>query len=427
MILEQRLRALSVGQRMAIMLGVLLLPLAAMSAISMIVLNQQEMGYRASVDESIHTLLPLTTLEHYLQRSLVDELETETHESVPDFAALTDNIDRSFSAIQSTGATKDLPRQLIDEAHQAWSQARPAVRKLVEQAHSADLAIDAASQASTQRELQQAIHDVSLARQRLTDIIRSRYARAARQRHQQLISLVWGWALIMVLAALMLTVLLRSLLRPIRQLGRAAARLGNGEAGVRAPVAGNDELTALAERFNDMASLWETRRQHLLSEATQDALTGLLNRRGILDTLDTELAAHQRQHRELSLFMMDLDRFKAINDEYGHSAGDRALIWAAEKMHEALRETDYLGRYGGDEFLAILTTTSHAQAQQIARRLTHTVMQAAASDPRHPGISVGVASTSLSGWEAATLIDAADQALYQTKQRHRQVGANREN
>lgn len=419
MSLESRLRTLSVGQRIALMLGTLLLPLAVMSAISMIVLNRQEAGYRASVEESIYTLLPLTTLEHYLQHALIDELEAQTQESVPDFAALTDNIDRSFSSIESTSASADLQRNLIDDARKAWLGARPSVRRLIEQVHRTTPETGI-STVIAQRELQQAIRDIGLARQQLANIIRGRYNRAAQERHRQLMALVWGWSVLLVLAALMLTAVLRSVLRPVQQLGRAATRLGNGEMSVRVPAVGHDELTALAERFNDMAAYWESSRQSLLSEATQDALTGLLNRRGVLAILSGELAAHQRRHEPLSVFMMDLDRFKTINDQFGHSAGDRALIWVTRRMRDMLRESDYLGRYGGDEFLAVLPRTPAAQAQQIARRLAQTITQASARDPAHPGISIGVASTPDNGWNATRLIDAADCALYEIKQRHRQ-------
>ena len=80
---EHHVRQLSVGQRVAVIIALLLLPMAVLSIVSAAVLNDQEMAFRESVEESIHTLLPLTTLEHYLQRALVDELEAQSNEPVP--------------------------------------------------------------------------------------------------------------------------------------------------------------------------------------------------------------------------------------------------------------------------------------------------------------------------------------------------------
>jgi hypothetical protein len=127
---EQRLRRLSVAQRLALFLLLVLLPLVALSVVSVAVLNEQEAAFSESVEESVTTLLPLSTLEHYLQRALVDELEEQTGQSSPNFAALSDVIDKTFAGIETVDRGSGIASE-VDEAQQAWASARPSVRRLI--------------------------------------------------------------------------------------------------------------------------------------------------------------------------------------------------------------------------------------------------------------------------------------------------------
>lgn len=405
---------MSVGQRLAMVLVLLLLPFALLSAISVKVLEEQEIQFREAVDESIDTLLPLTTLEHYLQRALVDELEADSKASVPNFAALTENIDRTFATVEQTDGEADVRPELIREAQRAWTIARPSVRLLMEQARASRTA-DAAAAAQSRSELERAIADVTRARTQLAAAVRERYHRAIASRYRQLHWLVAVWSAALVIAAVLMTLFLRSILRPVRDLGVAARRLGEGASGVRVAVQGADEFTLLAERFNEMASYWEASRRSLLTEAAQDSLTGALNRRGILAAFEADLMEHAREQAPMALLVIDLDRFKAINDRFGHSAGDRALVWVVERMRQVLREGDRLGRQGGDEFLAVLPHTTMEQAIQVAERMTRTIGEAASREPAHPAVTVGMASAPADGWDATTLIEAADKRLYDRK------------
>ncbi len=419
--LELLLRRLSVRQRMTAIIALLLLPLALLSAVSLMVLNEQEMAFRDSVEESVHGLLPLSTLEHYLQQALVDELLAESHDSVPDFAALTQNVDSSFSSIQLGTNSKDLPEVVLADAQKAWQEARPSVRRLVEQVHSRDIS-GSASSPDTRIELERAIADISSARGALSGVLKARYERAAAQRISQLRWLMWSWLITLSVAGLLVVVFLRSVLLPLQALTDAARGIEEGHFDVRVAVSGRDELAVLGECFNRMTAHWEVTHATLQTESLEDPLTGVLNRRGILSRLDAELEIHRSADQPLSVLTMDLDRFKFINDHYGHSTGDRALAWVASTIRGLLRANDHLGRHGGDEFIAVLPGTSHIRALEVARRIGEVVREGAAGEDSYPEITIGVASTPEDGDLAASLLEVADARLY-TQKRERKADA----
>ena len=160
--------------------------------------------------------------------------------------------------------------------------------------------------------------------------------------------------------------------------------------------------------------------------ATTDPLTGLFNRRAFLDLAERELARARRLESPYVVLMMDLDLFKRVNDDYGHQAGDRVLVGFAAVVKRCFRIEDLAGRYGGEEFCAILPGVTMEQAMVIAERLRGEVSQCALGDlPRTTTISIGIAACS---GKAQVSLDAtigrADEALYRAKHdgRDRVVG-----
>jgi diguanylate cyclase (GGDEF)-like protein len=170
--------------------------------------------------------------------------------------------------------------------------------------------------------------------------------------------------------------------------------------------------------------LVQTIRKHEaeLEELSQrDALTQLYNRRHLLGRLEMELARLRRGH-PLSLIMIDLDGFKRVNDRQGHLRGDALLVELADVLSTAVRETDLVGRYGGDEFLILLPDTQSPEAQLVAERVTNEVRRIGATyDAATPvtassGIAVAVPTDSVH-----TLVQRADENAYRAKQ----AGGNR--
>jgi diguanylate cyclase (GGDEF)-like protein len=145
----------------------------------------------------------------------------------------------------------------------------------------------------------------------------------------------------------------------------------------------------------------------LRSLASTDPLTGLPNRRGWEEALDRELARVRRRGTPLCVAVVDLDRFKAFNDEHGHLAGDRLLKEVSATWLGLLRDTDVLARYGGDEFGIILPDCYPNKANEIVTRLC-----AATAGGSTCSAGVAVAGPDL---DATDLIDRADQALYRAK------------
>jgi diguanylate cyclase (GGDEF)-like protein len=156
------------------------------------------------------------------------------------------------------------------------------------------------------------------------------------------------------------------------------------------------------------------------SLAFTDALTGLGNARHLEASLSREIEIAWRLSRPCSVLVMDLDGFKAINDGYGHLAGDFALQWVAQVMESELREGSTLCRKGGDEFVAILPDTRRGQAEQVAERLSVRVSEYLVSDiPLRLGLSVGVATFPEDGPDPAVLQDVADRNMYAAKARRK--------
>lgn len=149
--------------------------------------------------------------------------------------------------------------------------------------------------------------------------------------------------------------------------------------------------------------------------ARTDALTGLANRRTLDETFQREIARAQRQRQDLSVIMADLDRFKSVNDHYGHVAGDQLLAAVAAALKTQLRPFDLAARYGGEEFILLLPGTSTPDAVSIAERIRKKVAEMVVpACPRPITISLGVASW-MPGETPDQFIARADAALYDAK------------
>jgi diguanylate cyclase (GGDEF)-like protein len=156
--------------------------------------------------------------------------------------------------------------------------------------------------------------------------------------------------------------------------------------------------------------------------AARDGLTGALNRRRLEEEFEHLRALYLRGGGSLAVMMIDVDHFKAINDQYGHLVGDEVLRRLAALTESTIRKQDYFARYGGEEFCILMPATTEQDALLIAERLrqSYAEMPMDGGDaPWFSTISIGVADATLAGFEFDTLIAAADSAMYAAKMRGR--------
>jgi diguanylate cyclase (GGDEF)-like protein len=177
------------------------------------------------------------------------------------------------------------------------------------------------------------------------------------------------------------------------------------------------EVTALREAFDRRRRRLNEAMEQLSELAMRDELTGLYNRRYIMDVLGRQKALADRGHLPFTLCYCDLDHFKRINDRYGHQSGDRVLREFAEVANSVVRSVDFVARLGGEEFLLLLVGADEAMAERVAERLCER-MRLLAMVPEDPSyrqtVSVGLAEFR-PGERVEDVIQRADRALYSAK------------
>jgi len=155
----------------------------------------------------------------------------------------------------------------------------------------------------------------------------------------------------------------------------------------------------------------------LIELSETDKLTGLKNRRYFQEKLEEQLSNNEKSASPFSLFILDIDHFKKVNDTFGHQAGDEVLAQLAQLLKNQARSLDIVARYGGEEFVVILPETNQDEAKIIAEQLRQAVEQAEWQTGRIT-VSVGIATVNKTDNET-TILQRADKALYASKENGR--------
>lgn len=161
--------------------------------------------------------------------------------------------------------------------------------------------------------------------------------------------------------------------------------------------------------------------EHILRMARTDYLTGLLNRRAFMERMEGEISRAERENRGLGIVIADIDHFKEVNDCYGHQAGDQVLQEVARCLQRACRRYDFIGRYGGEEFIVGLPGADEDKTRLTAERIRTTIRQCRTILPERRGevaVTVSLGVVALSPGQASSadeLISVADTALYAAK------------
>jgi diguanylate cyclase (GGDEF)-like protein len=217
----------------------------------------------------------------------------------------------------------------------------------------------------------------------------------------------------LLLVALATSWISRRIQRLNRRVDEFALRMGMTPPRDRA----GDELRNLERRFQRFSEAVLAETTALEYQALHDTLTGLPNRMLLQDRLEHAIAQSLRDQHSMAFLLMDLDRFKEINDTLGHHIGDRLLQETAKRIGELLRKSDTFARLGGDEFAVLLPATDSKHAKTVCRKIVEAVEKPFTIDKLclRVGVSIGVAMCPESGEDATTLLQHADVAMYIAK------------
>ncbi|HET6352006.1 MAG TPA: EAL domain-containing protein [Coriobacteriia bacterium] len=225
-------------------------------------------------------------------------------------------------------------------------------------------------------------------------------------------------AVTLMLIALVLTID-HTVLRRLSRLGTEVQAIAERRAtDVRVHVNGDDEITVVAKGVNDMLSSLHDAQTEARYLAEHDVLTGLANRRRFEQELDRQLSAHRRFGRGFAVLWFDLDRFKDINDSFGHAAGDQLLALLAETLKRESRDYTSVARIGGDEFAILIPEADEREAVLAAERIVGCISGAEYEIAGHllqVHVSVGVAMCPDDAASADALLAYADVAMYHAK------------
>jgi len=226
----------------------------------------------------------------------------------------------------------------------------------------------------------------------------------------------------LVLASLIVSIagsvlIASNITRPLSQLAEAAGRIEHGDYVTGVPIQRADEVGRLALSLNHMRDAISEREQRILKLAYRDTLTGLDNRAKFAEQLAAAIGQADSSRRGVSILVMDLDRFKYVNDTLGHSVGDHVLVEVAKRLVDEVPQAACIARLGGDEFAVLLEGLSTAQIADIARKVNRVLEQPISyrGQPLDVGTSIGVAHHPEHGENAATLVRNADIAMYVAK------------
>ncbi len=413
----------SLRKRLILGIVVMLLPLllfviAAVGVIRPIVWGALD----NAVQQWPEWIRPVGSLENLLLKSLLaskhylishDPAEQES------FSKLTAEADAAFDMLLQSDRLGAQERSLLQDAQMRWNQARETGHSVFALAGAEDafLTVEAIYTFDKQVYETIALLDAGLEVSHRATAERLDWARRLGRIGPIIVAVMFAIALgFTVFIGILLA---RSILRPLDMFKHSVVRVGEGDLSSRVSLDAGDELGDLARAFNAMTEKLERNQAMLEDLSLQDELTGVFNYRGFQRRLAEEIERSHRYGRTFSLLLLDLDHFKAVNDNYGHPTGDEVLKLVVALMRSVVRPTDYVARYGGEEFAILLAETGPVGAKAMAERIRELVERnpaiTALDDKIEVTASLGVASYPDDASSETELISAADAALYAAK------------
>lgn len=414
----------SLRTRFILGVGVMLLPLVVLAVGAFFSLQ----GVIGTFDEVIHEAsdeIGQVVRLHFLMRKTRIVVRDHFIPGIGDpdkrqrFIALGDEVDKAFRDAVPGPFRLEEERALVRSAQGEWQQARAIGEAILATPH--PIGNLTAMQdlerfdAHFERALNMLDQVHNLAQGELTEYMALAHAVWRRA----LVTIVFVFVVGLGVAIVVGSALARSILRPLRLLEEGADRFGTGDLSHRVSLATQDELGHLGGTFNAMADKLAKSQKTLEELSALDGLTGLYNYREFHRRLTEEVQRSLRYDHPFSLLILDIDNFKAVNDTYGHLAGDEVLREFAAVIGREVRPVDEVARYGGEEFAILLPETPAPGAFAMAERIRGII--AAHPIPIAPEravaltVSIGVATYPQDADTEEKLFGAADQALYAAK------------
>lgn len=234
---------------------------------------------------------------------------------------------------------------------------------------------------------------------------------------------LWGLSGLALLFVVVVYIMLdRAILLPIAKIANAISTEAGKIDHLKLPRLGSKEIFTLISSFNSMRQQIHHRQIALEHQALTDSLTGLPNRALLNDRLNQSIEVSKRDNKTMTLMILDLDRFKDINDTLGHQTGDRILQRVAERLDGCVRNSDTVARLGGDEFAIVCNDGDTRGLESLLEKVVAAVEEEIKLDDQYlyVGVSIGIALYPKDGNDAETLTRHADIAMYAAKHSNKQ-------